>query len=109
MESSHFQSKRVLTEALNSPESSTNHLQPSTKMSIVSTAPKPLTTKDVPKKADSTMIQRDPSGMGVVRLPPVPENSITLQRDWKSVRRDRGILGEYFKVRELRYPCIHKK
>ncbi len=102
MESSHAQSiskKRVLIETLISPESSSDHPQPSTKMSVVSTELKPSTTKDIPGNADSA-VKKDLSVMSVVKLPSVPENSITLQRDWKRVRRDRGILGEYFKVRE---------
>lgn len=34
----------------------------------------------------------------VVKLPPVPDSCIQLQADWKSLRRNRNVLSQYFKV-----------
>ncbi len=67
--------------------------KPTTKMSVLSTEQEPVKDSAPPYCADSAIKRVD-----VVTLPPVPESSINLQADWKRVRRDRTILGEYFKV-----------
>ena len=66
----------------------TSSHEPSSKMKVVTT--------EEPQQSGPTESRAEV--VGVVKLPPVPENSITLQADWKRVRRDRKILGEYFKV-----------
>ena len=34
----------------------------------------------------------------VLKLPPVPDRCIQFQADWKSLRRNRNVLSQYFKV-----------
>lgn len=34
----------------------------------------------------------------VLKLPPVPDSCIQFQADWKSLRRNRNVLSQYFKV-----------
>ena len=71
------------------------HLPSSTKMAVTSTE----TDQPGPSVSD---VKDDVVEVPVLpvqlKLPPVPDNSILLQADWKRLRRDRKLLGEYFKV-----------
>ena len=40
------------------------------------------------------------------RLPSVPDSSIQFQADWKSLRRNRTVLSDYFKVESLHIAII---
>lgn len=40
------------------------------------------------------------------RLPSVPDSSIQFQADWKSLRRNRTVLSDYFKVESLHMAII---
>jgi len=39
-----------------------------------------------------------PQVPAVLKLPPVPDSCIQFQADWKSLRRNRNVLSQYFKV-----------
>ena len=41
-----------------------------------------------------------------IRLPSVPDSSIQFQADWKSLRRNRTVLSDYFKVESLSMAVI---
>jgi len=58
---------------------------------------------------DSVPLSKDPCSIDksntsdsrveyVLKLPPVPDNSLTFQADWKMLKRDRTLLSQYFKV-----------
>ena len=43
-------------------------------------------------------LEKAPQDPEVLKLPPVPDSCIQFQADWKSLRRNRNVLSQYFKV-----------
>lgn len=94
-------SKTEVGKKTDSVESKELLLPSSTKMSVTSTGNDQLGHSE---SSDMNGVVDVPSQPAVqLKLPSVPDNSISLQADWKRLKKDRKLLGVYFKVH---YYCV---